>query len=893
MVLKRSSRVGLGALVALMIGSVLAVWPLAGRAAAAIPYGVGLPGTFPAGMGLEPVFAPGATLPWGGFSQSDPAGTEVFQTYCTQLTVPEPTNQADGEISPAIDFNGDPLVLPELDYILWKYRALANDLEGQRNAAAIATLVHQTTNDPNVTVPLGSYVSFQDGKGGPPDPESDPVNQRMSEIWAEAQAHVGLARADSITVQVSQWAGLGPARVIVDASGPAGVASDMPLTFVIDNGTGLATGVTDASGHFEFDVTPIDRFAAVRVSVVGAVPGPVRMFTDLAHNGTGIGQRTAAYRSRELSGEAVAQPLPGKVRIRKVSNNPRYQNPVGAQFEVRKSGVAVATLTIGGAPNFESQEVELPAGDDYAIVETVPPANHQLDQQERVFVLDPGESETLDTAATPFTNEPFKARVRVHKTNNNPEYQSVSGASFVLLDNDTGAVVAGSEMVVGASADPAKPGIAESNTVSVYPGTYVLHESVTPSGHFPAVDQVISVPEQASDAEPIEVHPVENTVIPVRFNVQKVSLNKWYQSVAGAQFVLVDELTGIQEPGSEMTIPPAAAGDPPGSAVSNTVSVRARRYILREVVPAVGHFGAHDRVVTLSPQPTVESAAINLTQELVEETPKCKPIYVDKIDSDTRKPVAGVGLTLRRDHDNNGSYETLVGNFVTNGSEPVLAGDCLYEGNYELIEHSAPSPYSLPDTTIHYFHSWDKPLSLVHNDSIPVIFTRATSSGGDVPAELFDRVELSNVPPTAHGSITVNLYFAEPDEPLTCTSSQLVGTWTVPTQGPGSYQSPSHFVHENGTYTYVASYHGRDDQSTATHGCGEPNETVQFDAPVTSTTSTTTTTTTSLAMAPVPVKSAPAFTGADAAGLLGLGATALGSGLALARASRRTGRRSR
>lgn len=84
--------------------------------------------------------------------------------------------------------------------------------------------------------------------------------------------------------------------------------------------------------------------------------------------------------------------------------------------------------------------------------------------------------------------------------------------------------------------------------------------------------------------------------------------------------------------------------------------------------------------------------------------------------------------------------------------------------------------------------------------------------------------------PAAAGFITFSLYGPFTSDPGadSCTEATPIDSRTVPVNGPGSYTPATGItVNVAGFYTWIASYGGDENNESATHECGLPNETVQ------------------------------------------------------------------
>ncbi|MGH8893271.1 MAG: hypothetical protein ACRDWY_08205, partial [Actinomycetes bacterium] len=116
----------------------------------------------------------------------------------------------------------------------------------------------------------------------------------------------------------------------------------------------------------------------------------------------------------------------------------------------------------------------------------------------------------------------------------------------------------------------------------------------------------------------------------------------------------------------------------------------------------------------------------------------------------------------------------------------------------------------------------------------PTITTEAEQdevSLGGLPTTLTDKAVLRGATTTATGSVTFSLYgpFANDPGPGSCTAGKLVRTVgsVQAFTGNRTYTSMPVVVDEVGYYTWVATYGGDGDNKSATHACGQAEETTR------------------------------------------------------------------
>ncbi len=185
------------------------------------------------------------------------------------------------------------------------------------------------------------------------------------------------------------------------------------------------------------------------------------------------------------------------------------------------------------------------------------------------------------------------------------------------------------------------------------------------------------------------------------------------------------------------------------------------------------------------------------------------------------------------------------------GADSCTAGKLVGGGPYTVAVHG-PGQYTSPNVQVKLagYYVWVAGYSgdannaaathpcgqteetTVVDKATPAISTQVADASVDLPnASLVDTATLSGgtSDPKATGTITFRLYgpFASAPNSDSCTEGKLVATKVVAvTDGNGSYISPAVVVTQAGTYTWVATYSGDDNNESATHACGLASETV-------------------------------------------------------------------
>ncbi len=101
-------------------------------------------------------------------------------------------------------------------------------------------------------------------------------------------------------------------------------------------------------------------------------------------------------------------------------------------------------------------------------------------------------------------------------------------------------------------------------------------------------------------------------------------------------------------------------------------------------------------VVDPTPHPVTVAAGETASVTLRDPVRKSAALSLVKVDADTREPVAGAILMVRRDDDHDGTFETTVAT-VTSAAHPVTI-DGLAAGDYEVTETAPPPGYLPPDS---------------------------------------------------------------------------------------------------------------------------------------------------------------------------------------------------
>ncbi len=311
--------------------------------------------------------------------------------------------------------------------------------------------------------------------------------------------------------------------------------------------------------------------------------------------------------------------------------------------------------------------------------------------------------------------------------------------------------------------------------------------------------------------------------------VHKATTNPSYQQAIGATFA-------VTAPGHTATLGTLTIG---AQGTSNALTLPIGDYLITEKTAPPG--------VDIDPTPhrvTVRADATT-TLQLVDAVRHDATLRLQKIDAITKEPVAGATLLVARDSDANGSFETVIGTYVTT-REPITLDDQM-AGNYQVTETHAPVGYLLPkDPTQIVSLPWNQTSDVKFVDHrIPRISTQATfdqSASGhtnqfaQVGTALHDRVTVTGLGPNEHATVHVALFGpADSHETLTCDANHLVWEETKEIIGSVTFDSSSFTPRTPGRFGYVATLNVVD-VGAFSGTCGDQSETSQLVPPPTTTT---------------------------------------------------------
>ena len=194
-----------------------------------------------------------------------------------------------------------------------------------------------------------------------------------------------------------------------------------------------------------------------------------------------------------------------------------------------------------------------------------------------------------------------------------------------------------------------------------YPGGTIPQQIVTPTGTRYQAEASAELPTGA-------------------VQVRKATANPAYQSAEGVTF----SVTAVGETVPLGTLRVGSDG------TSNELALPVGSYVITEVSAPPGI------VVDPTEHPVTVAAGETASVTLRDPVRKSAALSLVKVDADTREPVAGASLVVRRDDDHDGTFETTVAT-VTSAAHPVTI-DGLAAGDYEVTETAPPPGYLPPDS---------------------------------------------------------------------------------------------------------------------------------------------------------------------------------------------------
>lgn len=349
---------------------------------------------------------------------------------------------------------------------------------------------------------------------------------------------------------------------------------------------------------------------------------------------------------------------------------------------------------------------------------------------------------------------------------------------------------------------------------------------VVGGGTFTAPD--VDPPEEPEDPEePPEVF--------AEAYIRKVTTNPAYQSGAGAVFRVHEGTSTSGQVAATLTVGPNGR--------TNIATIPSGIYHVVEVSAPPG------QTINFAPQ-TInvgegEEVEISAENGVVEEG----ELRLIKLDADTGEPLAGAQFRVSYDTDDDGTFETPIGDFTSAVDPVVISG--LRAGRYQVEEISPPPGYALAETdqriqvanitygnpnttaddqlvvTITVSDSRSGVTSQVVDASGTALNAVTLNEDGTSPP-LFDQVQVTAIPADISGTITTTLYGPQPTSDLAsfeCSPATEVVTRTFDATGSGPHTSPEFVLPGPGLYTFVSTWVG-EDGSSATHPCGLASETV-------------------------------------------------------------------
>lgn len=308
------------------------------------------------------------------------------------------------------------------------------------------------------------------------------------------------------------------------------------------------------------------------------------------------------------------------------------------------------------------------------------------------------------------------------------------------------------------------------------------------------------------------------------FQVLKTSSNPAYQSVTGAEFTLTD----VNDSNKTYTVTVGANGS------SNVVAIDLGTYHVVETVTPDGH------LTPILDDITVDGSQNPYVLEVVNDAREEGRVELNKFDAFTGESVAGAEFQVDYDSDDNGSYETNVpgpgpGGVWVSGDTPTSV-DGLAEGNYQVTEVNPPPLYLPPDTATQALYvDWDGSATInFENERMLTINTNASSQSVLLGESVTDSMTVVGLRVPQNAKIFVTAYgpFASNATP-TCNNASLVTTYTLNITEDGTYTSPEYLNLGVGKYTFVALIETEGDGRSATHECGQAEETFTVKPPVT------------------------------------------------------------
>lgn len=414
----------------------------------------------------------------------------------------------------------------------------------------------------------------------------------------------------------------------VDLTGEADRFTNTPITGSVTVTKVDAEDPTVTLVGVEFGLHPVNEAGAAADTpayVATSGPGGVALFENVRFGKYVLKEKKglAAYVESALTQEVVIsahgqrvdignfpnQIKKGSVTLRKVDADDTTVGVEGAVFELKQGDTVVytQTSTANGAVVFAGVK-----HGEYTLVEASAPERYVVDAawSQTVNITDQGQT----VAVGDVTNRVKKAEVTAVKWSADDD-AALAGAVFALKNGD----------VTTATATSGDDGAVTFANVPY--GDYTLVETSAPAGFvLDATPRPVQVRE---DGARVDLGRIANTAVRGTVTAHKKDAETG-KPVMGAAFEL-------RTPAGERVA--NAASDKDG--LVSFDNVRAGEYTIVETAPAVGYVSTSETL-----QATVTTNGVTVDAGELSNTPIRGSVRVNKVDADSKKPLAGVTFGL-------------------------------------------------------------------------------------------------------------------------------------------------------------------------------------------------------------------------------------------------------